>query len=98
MGLKGARSGEVSWDRTSPARYASLPADLPTHLRRAPHLGASMNEYLNAAAPAAFPAFPEAIRAQAIFLEEVQLAVHGRKSPKDAVAAITERVTLLLPA
>jgi ABC-type glycerol-3-phosphate transport system substrate-binding protein len=46
----------------------------------------------------AFPAFPEAVRAQARFLEEVQLAVLGLKSPEEAVAAIVERVTPLLPA
>jgi len=46
----------------------------------------------------AFPAFPEAVRAQATFLEEVQLAVLGRKSPPEAVAAIQERVAPLLPA
>lgn len=46
----------------------------------------------------AFPAFPNAVRAQATFLEEVQLAVLGRKSPKDAVAAIIERVKPMLPA
>lgn len=45
----------------------------------------------------AFPPFPEAARAQALFLEEVQLAVMGRKTPAEAVAAITERVTPLLP-
>jgi multiple sugar transport system substrate-binding protein len=44
------------------------------------------------------PAFPEAARAQAIFLEEVQLSVLGRKSPAAAVAAIAERVRPLLPA
>ena len=43
------------------------------------------------------PAFPEAVRAQAIFVEEVQLAVLGRKSAKDAVASIAERVKPLLP-
>ena len=41
--------------------------------------------------------FPNAARAQAMFLEEVQLAVLGRKSPKDAVAAISERVKPLMP-
>ncbi len=40
----------------------------------------------------AFPPFPEAARAQSTFLEEVQLAVLGRKSAKDAVAAILQRV------
>ena len=44
------------------------------------------------------PAFPEAVRAQATFVEEVQLAVLGRKSPKEAVAAIAERVKPMLPA
>jgi multiple sugar transport system substrate-binding protein len=38
------------------------------------------------------PAFPDAARAQTTFLEEVQLTVLGQKSPKDAVAAITQRV------
>lgn len=46
----------------------------------------------------AFPPFPEAARAQALFLEEVQLTVLGRKSPADAVAAIENRVGPLLPA
>jgi multiple sugar transport system substrate-binding protein len=46
----------------------------------------------------AFPAFPEAVRAQATFLEEVQLAVLGRKSPQEAVSAIRERIGPLLPA
>jgi multiple sugar transport system substrate-binding protein len=43
------------------------------------------------------PAFPEAARAQTIFLEEVQLCVLGRKSPQEAVAAIAARVKPLLP-
>ncbi len=46
----------------------------------------------------AFPPFPEAARAQATMLEEVQLAVIGRKSVKDAVASIIERVTPMMPA
>lgn len=46
----------------------------------------------------AFPPFPEAARAQSVFLEEVQLAVLDRKSAKDAVAAIASRVKPLLPA
>jgi multiple sugar transport system substrate-binding protein len=46
----------------------------------------------------AFPPFPEAARAQATMLEEVQLAVLGRKPVKDAVEAIIERVKPLLPA
>jgi multiple sugar transport system substrate-binding protein len=44
------------------------------------------------------PAFPEAARAQAIFVEEVQLAVLGRKTPAQAVASTAERVKPLLPA
>ena len=43
------------------------------------------------------PAFPDAARAQAMFVEEVQLAVLGRKTPAQAVAAIAERVRPLLP-
>lgn len=46
----------------------------------------------------AFPPFPEAARAQATMLEEVQLAVIGRKPVKEAVAAIVERVKPLMPA
>ena len=51
-----------------------------------------------ATARGAFPPFPEAARAQAIFLEEVQLAVLGRKPVKDAVSAIIERVKPMMPA
>jgi multiple sugar transport system substrate-binding protein len=43
------------------------------------------------------PAFPEAARAQAIFVEEVQLAVLGRKEVKPAIASVMERVKPLLP-
>jgi multiple sugar transport system substrate-binding protein len=45
----------------------------------------------------AFPPFPEAARAQTTFLEEVQLAVLGRKSVKEAVAATIERVKPMMP-
>ncbi|MGO4669713.1 ABC transporter substrate-binding protein [Bosea sp. 2RAB26] len=51
-----------------------------------------------ATARGAFPPFPEAARAQATFLEEVQLAVLGRKPVKDAVGAIIERVKPMMPA
>ena len=44
------------------------------------------------------PAFPEAARAQSVFVEEVQLTVLGRKTPKEAVAAIVSRVRPLVPA
>jgi len=51
-----------------------------------------------ATARGAFPPFPEAARAQSTFLEEVQLAVLGRKPVKDAVSAIIERVKPMMPA
>ncbi|MGO4736452.1 ABC transporter substrate-binding protein [Bosea sp. 2KB_26] len=51
-----------------------------------------------ATARGAFPPFPDAARAQATFLEEVQLAVLGRKPVKDAVSAIIERVKPMMPA
>jgi multiple sugar transport system substrate-binding protein len=51
-----------------------------------------------ATARGAFPPFPEAARAQATFLEEVQLAVLGRKPVKDAVTAIIERIKPMMPA
>jgi multiple sugar transport system substrate-binding protein len=59
-------------------------------------LSAIESQVLAKARPA-FPAFPEAVRAQAIFLEEVQLTVLGRRTPQQAVAAIVERVQPLLP-
>jgi len=46
----------------------------------------------------AFPPFPEAARAQSLFLEEVQLAVLGRKPVNEAVASMTSRIKPLLPA
>jgi multiple sugar transport system substrate-binding protein len=46
----------------------------------------------------AFPPFPEAARAQQTFLEEVQLAILGRKPVKDAVTAIIDRVKPMMPA
>jgi multiple sugar transport system substrate-binding protein len=46
----------------------------------------------------AFPPFPEAARAQQTFLEEVQLAVLGRKPVKDAVTSIIDRVKPIMPA
>lgn len=51
-----------------------------------------------ATARGAFPPFPEAARAQQTFLEEVQLAVLGRKPVKDAVTAIVDRVKPMMPA
>ena len=46
----------------------------------------------------AFPPFPEAARAQATFLEEVQLAVIGRKPVNEALSAIVERIRPMMPA
>ena len=45
-----------------------------------------------------YPAFAEASRAEAIFVEEVQSAVLGRKTPEQAVADTATRVKPLLPA
>lgn len=59
---------------------------------------AAVESAVLAKARPAFPAFPEAVRAQATFLEEVQLAVLGSKTPQEVVAAIVERVQPLLPA
>jgi multiple sugar transport system substrate-binding protein len=44
-----------------------------------------------------FPAFPEANRAEAIFVEEVQSAVLGRKTPAQAIDDTIARVRPLLP-
>jgi multiple sugar transport system substrate-binding protein len=44
-----------------------------------------------------FPAFAEASRAEAVFVEEVQSAVLGRKEPAQAVADTIARVRPLLP-
>lgn len=44
------------------------------------------------------PAFPEAARAQTLFLEEVQLTVLGQKSPAEAVAAMQQRIGPLVKA
>ena len=59
---------------------------------------ASIEAAVLAHARGAFPPFPEAARAQSIFLEEVQLGVLGRKTVKAGVADITTRVKPLLPA
>ena len=51
-----------------------------------------------AKARAGVPGLPGSGAGAAIFLEEVQLAVLGRKTPEEAVAAIVERVKPLMPA
>ncbi len=58
---------------------------------------ASVEAEALANARGAFPPFPDAARAQDTFFEEVQLAVLGRKTPAEAVAAIQERVQPMLP-
>ena len=58
---------------------------------------AAVEAQVLATARGAFPPFPEAARAQATMLEEVQLAVLGRKSVSDAVGAIIDRVGPLMP-
>jgi multiple sugar transport system substrate-binding protein len=44
-----------------------------------------------------YPAFPEVNRAAAVFVEEVQSAVLGRKTPEQAVDDVIARVRPLLP-
>ena len=81
--------------RTATGRCGSPP--MRTRLRSKNPLAAVEAAVLkNARVP--FPPFPEAARAQSIFLEEVQLAVLGRKPVNEAVASITSRVKPLLPA
>jgi multiple sugar transport system substrate-binding protein len=59
---------------------------------------AALEAKVLANARGAFPPFPDAARAQSAMLEEVQLAVLGRKPVKDAVAAIITLVKPMLPA
>ncbi|MGB3386349.1 MAG: extracellular solute-binding protein [Pseudaminobacter sp.] len=59
---------------------------------------ASVEAGVLANARGAFPPFPEAARAQSTMLEEVQLAVLGRKPVKDAVASMIERIKPMMPA
>jgi multiple sugar transport system substrate-binding protein len=106
-----ARNKDLSWSyiqamsskavTTGAARNGNGPVRVSTYadpsFAASQPLAAVEAQVLSRARPA-FPAFPEAVRAQAIFLEEVQLAVLGRKPVKDAVAAIVERVKPLLPA
>ena len=68
----------------------------PAFIASQPQAAVEAAALANARVP--LPAFPEAARAQAVFLEEVQLTVLGRKTPAAAVAAIAERVKPLLPA
>jgi multiple sugar transport system substrate-binding protein len=58
---------------------------------------ASVEAAALANARGAFPPFPEAARAQSLFLEEVQLAVLGRKPVNEAVAGMMSRIKPLLP-
>jgi multiple sugar transport system substrate-binding protein len=106
-----ARNKDLSWSfiqamsskavTTGAARNGNGPVRVSTYadpsFAASQPLAAVEAQVLSRARPA-FPAFPEAVRAQATFLEEVQLAVLGRKPVKEAVAAIVERVKPLLPA
>jgi multiple sugar transport system substrate-binding protein len=105
-----ARNKEFSWSyiqamsskavTTGAARNGNGPVRVSTYadpsFAGSQPLAAVEAQVLSRARPA-FPAFPEAVRSQAIFLEEVQLAVLGRKPVKEAVASIGERVKPLLP-
>ena len=86
--LGAARNGN------GPVRLSTY--DEPSFTASQPQAAVERQALQNARVP--LPAFPEAARAQAIFVEEVQLAVLGRKSPQEAVAAITTRVQPLLAA
>ena len=59
---------------------------------------ASIEEQALEHARVPLPAFPNAAQAQSILLEEVQLAVLGRKTPQEAVATIIKRATPLVHA
>jgi multiple sugar transport system substrate-binding protein len=108
--LANARDKDLGWSfiramsskavTTGAARNGNGPVRVSTYADEAfaasqPLAAIEAKALANARVP--LPAFPEAARAQAILNEEVQLTVLGRKTPKDAVASITERVRPLLP-
>ena len=68
----------------------------PTFSKDQPFAAVEAKALVHARVP--LPAFPEAARAQTVFLEEVQLCVIGQKTPKAAVDAIRERCTPLVKA
>lgn len=74
---------------------ASTYAD-PTFAKDQPFAAVEARALQHARVP--LPAFPEAARAQTVFLEEVQLCVIGQKTPKAAVEAIRERCAPLVKA
>lgn len=74
---------------------ASTYAD-PTFAKDQPFAAVEAKALVHARVP--LPAFPEAARAQTVFLEEVQLCVIGQKTPKAAVEAIRERCGPLVKA
>lgn len=105
-----ARDKDLAWSfiramsskavTTGAARNGNGPVRVSTYADEAfaasqPLAAVEAKALANARVP--LPAFPEAARAQAILIEEVQLTVLGRKAPRDAVASITERVRPLLP-
>ncbi len=68
----------------------------PTFSKDQPFAAVEARALVHARVP--LPAFPEAARAQTVFLEEVQLCVIGQKTPKAAVDAIRERCAPLVKA
>ena len=74
---------------------ASTYAD-PTFSKDQPFAAVEAKALVHARVP--LPAFPEAARAQTVFLEEVQLCVIGQKTPRAAVDAIRERCAPLVKA
>jgi multiple sugar transport system substrate-binding protein len=74
--------------RVSTYREPSFTADQPL---------AAVEAQALARARVPLPAFPEAARAQSIFIEEVQRAVLGMKSTSEAIASIVSRVGPLVP-
>jgi multiple sugar transport system substrate-binding protein len=74
--------------RVSTYREASFTADQPL---------AAVESQALARARVPLPAFPEAARAQSIFIEEVQRCVLGMKSTSEAIASIVSRVGPLVP-
>lgn len=109
--LSNARNKDLAWSfiramsskatTVGAARNGNGPVRVSTYsdanfVKDQPFAAVEAKALANARVP--LPAFPEAARAQTIFLEEVQLTVIGQKTPKAAVAAIQERVAPLLKA
>ncbi len=112
MGILGnARNKDLAWNfiramsskatTVGAARNGNGPVRVSTYgdpnfAKDQPFAAAEAKALANARVP--LPAFPEAARAQTVFLEEVQLTVIGQKTPKAAIASIMERVGPLVKA